>query len=195
MWYRSLCCRLVFLPLAWVWPNLLHAAEYNKALLLHLSQLHSFASLEQIKEWAPVEEATLIAIADDPHVLRLARIHAIALLGSLQTPTSFAYLQSLALNDESKLRFRLAATNSLFESFADHPKTVATLARLLQHDQVGLRQYAVLGLARINSFEAQKLLRNQQRIERNVVVRTALRKVMQSGQKILDEGIFKNTIP
>ncbi|MDF1565849.1 MAG: HEAT repeat domain-containing protein [Deltaproteobacteria bacterium] len=144
-------------------------------LTIVLSMNHEDPSPADLEPFRPGLYEKLATIESDLSRPRIARIRALAAMAREDGDRTMPRVAALIDDPTAAPRLRIAAGWTLGNPLARHPEAVSTLQRLLKDRDPGLRERAVLSLSLVGTPEALKVLEQHRLVERNVVVRTALR--------------------
>jgi hypothetical protein len=170
---------------------------HDPALLLALSDFHRDAYPAEIAAFGPGVVEQLVAVANDPDVLRLARVRALAALGDLGDELAWATVTAIARDADADPRVRMGALFTIGHRFEAREGKESVLAEALREPDAGLRRYAVEALAAVGTDEAMAILDGHRIAERDVSVRVVLRELreMEAGQSgsLPREGVAPRT--
>jgi len=146
-------------------------------LAVALLGVHADPAPEALEAFRPGLYEKLARIESDTSRPRLARIRALGAMAREDQVRALPRVLELAANREAPIRLRLAAAWTLGHPLAGRPEAIPALEGLLADRDPGLRERAVLSLAKIGTPRALELLEAQRLVERHVIVRTALREL------------------
>ncbi len=154
-----------------------------------LAANHADPPAEALEVFRPGLYEKLAIIEADQKRPRISRIRALAAMAREDGDRTAPRVIALIDDPRAAPRLRLAAGWTLGNPLAHHPVAVPALGRLLSDPDAGLRERAVLSLARIGTVPALEVLEQHRIIERNVIVRTALREAAAKQRGVAPEAL------
>ena len=169
-------------------PLLLSGASLDgparpEPLLRLLAAYHAGPSPQQLEAVVPGDAVPVLqALLQRPDLLRLAKRHAIAALGSLGSPTAAAALQQVLQDPAQPGRLRLAALMALAHHYAADPATLRAVLASLDDPEASVQKGALVALSLLPQPSARRALQGRAMGPLTPVLRDAVQSALRPGR-------------